>query len=184
VNFGQLDAQPHDLAWMCLVEFALIYGNDWLVIPVDLQPGTLSEVRRVRYVDTFDVQHDLPRAADAFRLFEISQPGGGSLPALFLPPAALNTIEGAALEEVQFVRDETANLVWALERVVQTPGGDSRSRSSEPRADNAARRANQLGGAELRLHLRHGGSAELDPVRARVERRRVVLPAQRHTCRQ
>ena len=40
--------------------------------------------------------------------------------------------EGAPIEEVIFARDETANMVWAIEHVVQGPTGDPRERRLEP----------------------------------------------------
>src|SRR5262249_29255776 len=33
VNFGRVDATPKDLARLLLVEFGLVYGNDWFVVP-------------------------------------------------------------------------------------------------------------------------------------------------------
>ena len=41
VDFGSVDAGPTDLARMLLVEFALTYGNDWFVIPIELDVGSL-----------------------------------------------------------------------------------------------------------------------------------------------
>jgi hypothetical protein len=150
MNFGQLDAQPHDLARLCLAEFALIYGNDWLAVPVDVPSATFCQLTTVRYVDTFGIAHDVPRASDEFRLFEIARDDGGrSVPALFIPPSVLNTLEGDALEDVQFVRDETANLVWAIERAVQGPSGDPRSRQSDRREEHVARTAAELAGADF-----------------------------------
>jgi hypothetical protein len=36
---------------------------------------------------------------------------------------ALNVIEGAPVEEVRFLRDEMANVAWAVERIVESPTG-------------------------------------------------------------
>ncbi len=41
VDFGAVDAAPQDLARMLLVEFAITYGNDWFVMPIDLDVGSL-----------------------------------------------------------------------------------------------------------------------------------------------
>ena len=40
VHLGRLDAQPHDLARLCVAEFAMVYGNDWLVVPLTVHAGT------------------------------------------------------------------------------------------------------------------------------------------------
>ena len=66
-------------------------------------------------------------------MFEISQPDSdATIDGLFVPPAAAGILEGPALEEVVFVRDEMANLAWAIERLVQAPSGTPRSRTAEP----------------------------------------------------
>ena len=53
-----------------------------------------------------------------------------------MAPTALGTLEGRALEEVLFLRDEMANMAWAVERVVQSRSGDPRSRGDEERPVN------------------------------------------------
>ena len=146
VNLGRLDVQPHDLARLCVAEFALIYGNDWLVVPLTVRAGALTEVEEVSYTTTFGERFVVREADDRnrngrFRMFSISEQGRGdrSVDGLYIPPAALGTIEGDALEDVQFLRDEMSNLVWAVERRVQARSGESRSRGDEPRPINAVR---------------------------------------------
>ena len=34
VDLGAIEAQPNDLARLCLAEFALTSGDDWLTVPV------------------------------------------------------------------------------------------------------------------------------------------------------
>ncbi|WP_373414799.1 hypothetical protein [Ensifer aridi] len=131
VNFGLVDAQTHDLARLCLTEFALVYGNDWLVVPVDTVPASLCKIDDVRFDDSFGVEHEVRPTDDAFRLFHLASPSG-PVPALLTPPSALDILEGVALEEVRFVRDEVANLVWAIEAAVQAVSGDRQLRGSEP----------------------------------------------------
>ena len=45
-------------------------------------------------------------------------------PYFFLPPAVDNVISGLPLEEIKFLRDETANLVWAVEKKYRTLYGE------------------------------------------------------------
>lgn len=144
VNLGRLDAQPHDLARLCVAEFAMIYGNDWLVVPVNVPAGALTTITEVVFTDTFGERTVVPRAATAnlagsFSMFEMSVSGGGgaTLPGLLVAPTALGTLEGRALEEVVFLRDEMANMAWAVERVVQSRSGDPRARGDEERPINA-----------------------------------------------
>ena len=56
VDFGSVDAGPTDLARMLLVEFALAYGNDWFVIPIELEVGSLYRTRSLVITDTFGVR--------------------------------------------------------------------------------------------------------------------------------
>src|SRR4029077_5803591 len=73
-----------------------------------------------------------------FRMFQVNISGqDATLPGLLVPPSARGTLEGRALEEVLFLRDESANMAWALEKVVQGASGDPRSRGDEPRTDLA-----------------------------------------------
>jgi hypothetical protein len=55
------------------------------------------------------------------------------LPGVVLPPVAADVQTGDALEEVLFLRDEMANMVWAIEQTVQGRSGAPRARSAEPR---------------------------------------------------
>jgi hypothetical protein len=74
-----------------------------------------------------------------------------TIPGLFIPPAALGTMEGRPLEEVVFLRDEMANMAWAVERVVQGRSGDPRTRGDEERPVNAVQDLKE--GAELQYLL-------------------------------
>ena len=82
VNLGRLDAQPHDLARLCVAEFGMIYGNDWLVVPLNVAAASLTTVIEVAYTDTFGERTSIPRAEDAnlagsFCMFEMSVRGAG-----------------------------------------------------------------------------------------------------------
>src|SRR5262249_51153601 len=65
-DFGQLDAEHVDLAKLLVLEFALVYGNDWFTVPVPVPVGisgsdpapraTLSRVNTLIVTDTFGVR--------------------------------------------------------------------------------------------------------------------------------
>ncbi len=149
VDFGAVQAGPQDLARLLLIEFALIYGADWFVLPVDVPVGVLSLTRWLVVTDTFgertlvrsaravDRERLAPRGGplpwDLFRLSPDRRPAAaGARPvpdALFLPPALGAGLQGAPLEEVLFLRDELANLAWAVERIVESPAGRPVNRS-------------------------------------------------------
>jgi hypothetical protein len=139
VNIGALEAQPHDLSHLALAEFALVYGNDWLSVPVDIPYGSFTQVINLQVVNTFGEQLAIAEADDSsrsgrFRLFELSEVDGAEvLHGLLVAPAAPSLIAGPPLEEVLYLRDEMANMAWAVERLVQGPSGDPRTREDEPK---------------------------------------------------
>jgi hypothetical protein len=139
VNLGSLQVQPHDLARLALVEFAMLYGNDWLVVPLDVPYGSYVSVADLTCTTSFGEQVVVPPADDSrrsgvFRLFATGVAGSTDvLPGLLLPPSAPAVLAGQPVEEVLFLRDEVANLAWAVERTVTGPDGAPRNRTDEPR---------------------------------------------------
>jgi hypothetical protein len=129
VSFGSLDAGPGDITRLALVEFALVYGNDWFVAPLDLPVGSVCSIGPFSVTDTFGVTTPVEAAADPsagrWSMFTISDRNGSvDSTAFFLPPTLVTTLESDPLEEVALIRDEMANMVWGVERIVQGPTGD------------------------------------------------------------
>jgi hypothetical protein len=137
VHFGVIDAGPTDLARMLVIEFALVHGNDWFVIPVRLPVGSLFRVTAFTVRDTFGVITPITRSrntdAPAWSLFEIAgdSPTQTSRDYFFLPPTLAQTIESEPIEQVALVRDEMANMAWGIERHVQGLSGDPYDRADE-----------------------------------------------------
>ncbi len=131
IDFGSVDAGPTDLARMLLVEFSLTYGNDWFVIPVELPVGSLYRCRSLVIEDTFGVRtlvrpsSQLSEPHSTWRMFQQSHTRSSGLtkPAanlFFLTPSLLKGMESKPIEEVLFLRDEMANMVWGVERIVES----------------------------------------------------------------
>ena len=141
VNLSRVEGDPDELLRLLLVEFALTYGNDWFVIPVEATPGALFRAQSLVVTDAFGertlVPHyaSSPGAHPAWRLFRLTAPGSpltGRPPAedvLFLPPVLAAGLHGDPIEEVVFLRDELTNLVWAVERLVPSIAGGSLNRA-------------------------------------------------------
>ncbi len=132
IDYGLLPAGPGDIPHLMLSEFATGFGNEWYVIPIDLDVGTLTKTRSLMITDSFGVQtliapvNDPSKPATGWSMFELSGVQRKDTPPLrprsnllFLAPSLLKTIDSRPLEEVLFMRDEMANMAWAVEKVVQ-----------------------------------------------------------------
>ncbi|MBL8039350.1 MAG: hypothetical protein JNN16_17780 [Nitrospira sp.] len=142
VDFGAVESDPDDLARMLLVDFAITYGNDWFVIPVDVPVGSMCRIHSLVITDTFGVRTLIPSidrsthpASSHWRMFKNS--GNADTPTnLFLAPTLKRTMESQPLDDVLFLRDEMANLAWGVERIAEGASGRPLNR----RDDELARR--------------------------------------------
>jgi hypothetical protein len=135
VDFGKIDAGSVDLARMLLIEFNSLYGNDHFVIPIDIEVGSICRIRSLVVKDNFGARTLIKPSSEVatpdgtWQMFHISldhrvADQGTTVPEfLFLPPVLGPSLQSASLEEVLFLRDEMANLAWAIERTVEGPSG-------------------------------------------------------------
>ena len=119
VNLGALEVQPHDLARLLVVECAMVYGCDWLNIAIDVPAGALIQITSVRYRNTFGDTISVSHRPTPWQMYTMSPlPGQPPTAGLLASPVGGTRLEGPAVEEVLFLRDEAANLVWGVERTV------------------------------------------------------------------
>jgi hypothetical protein len=120
---------PAELGWSCAIDLG---GNDWFVIPVELDVGSLYRTRSLVITDTFGIRtlikssSELGAPYSTWRMFQHSylRGSGFTVPAsnlFFLSPSLLKSLEGQPIEEVLFLRDEMSNLAWAVERLIESP---------------------------------------------------------------
>jgi hypothetical protein len=123
-NFGNIKADKTDIAQLLLAEFGLIYGNDWLVTPYVVPVGSLCAIQGLAVKDVFGQRTLIQPAGrgededwQRWAMFNLSVRGdtGQADTRLFLPPAVTKLLESPPVEEVTFIRDEMANMVWAIE---------------------------------------------------------------------
>jgi hypothetical protein len=138
VNLGALDAGPTDLGRLLLVEYGLVYGSDWWVVPATLPVGSLFTVTHLEVRDTFGQVTSVgpSRNSDGtpWEMFELGQTGRRAArlaDLFFLPPTLARRLEGDPIERVSFLRDEMANLAWGVEHVVAGASGEPVERSLE-----------------------------------------------------
>lgn len=134
-NFGDIRPDTTDLAKLLLIEFGLVYANDWLLVPFTVPVGTLANVRGIAVSDVFGERVWVEPAGagdqDDWRhwaMFLLSTRGGSGARdlTLMLPPVAQQVLEARPLEDVMLARDEMANMVWAVERTIALPSGATR----------------------------------------------------------
>jgi hypothetical protein len=79
------------------------------------------DVEEVTVYDSFGVKSVIKKRAgeqdgDVWQMFTNAPVGGAETPpGLLFPPALVDTLEGEPLEQVNFLRDEMANMVWGVE---------------------------------------------------------------------
>jgi hypothetical protein len=132
-NWASVDTDRRELGKVLVMDFMLVQGNDWFMVPFAQRVGTLVQVDQLLVRDVFGEWTRVDRADAAgapgeagwtmFSTAAADRPTG--LAEWFLlPPGALrSTLDGPDLEEVRFVRDEQANLVWAIETTTEDGTG-------------------------------------------------------------
>jgi hypothetical protein len=124
--FSRTDRRPSTATMMAL-EFALSYGDDWCQVPLPLPAHAICEVRSVVITDCFGDTVTAQRPAGRWNLFRPDDPlAPDGLGTVFVNAAPNLVLDGDPLEEVHFLRDEQANLAWAIETQVPHPLGGSR----------------------------------------------------------
>ena len=128
-DFGSIRANTADVPLLLLAEFGLIYGNDWTVIPYDLEVGSLADIKGIIVGDVFGVQTLIRPAGQGQRMdwqkwsmYNLAS-GAGVDNRLFLPPSVAKVHESNAIEKVVLARDEVANLVWGVEETIPGVAG-------------------------------------------------------------
>jgi hypothetical protein len=123
LSLARIDVTTSDLSRLALVEFSTLYGNDWFTFPIPVTYGSLQLVSDLVVRDTFGTHELIAPAADA--QWAMYRPAGAPLgnPTLMVPSVTASPLAGDVVEEVSFLRDDVASLVWAVEQIVTDPDG-------------------------------------------------------------
>jgi len=148
--YGLVPVGPTDLVQLMMIEYASSYGNDWFVVPLNLPVGSITRVNSLVVIDTFGVKTLLQAIGTNVNvpanfamwtpalLRDPGSPPSGSRSNCFALPATLGSVvDGGTLEDVAFMRDEMANLAWAIERSVEGATEQPVRRSSAGAAASA-----------------------------------------------
>lgn len=132
-DFGKIDTTPTGLLHLLLAEFGLTCSNDWFMLPYQLAINTVCEIKGILVKDVFGEYTIIRPAGKAaenqwqrwamFHHTDISNSESLSTNLFYLVPAVSKLLEGPRLEQVNFLRDEMANMVWAVENIVPSQAG-------------------------------------------------------------
>ena len=128
VDLGDINANTNEIPKLLMSEFALIYSNDWMLVPFDVDVGSLCDIKSVVVRDVFG-QYTSVKAAgfgdnsdwkkwSMFNLNRKDLNSGAADTRLFVPPAVVRTMESEPIERVGLLRDEMANMVWGIEKII------------------------------------------------------------------
>lgn len=156
-NFGDVAPDTTDLAKLLLLEFGLIYANDWFLVPFAVPAGSLVRVQGLAVTNVFGERTWLQAAGagadedwQRWALFNPATRGDAEVAAdtlLALLPAVGKSSEGAPLEDLYLVRDEISNMVWGIEKAIPLPSGWPRA--GREAATEMAERQRQILAAAL-----------------------------------
>jgi hypothetical protein len=141
-DFGDVDVATTDLAVLLLLEFVLVYGDDWFSVPVAVDMPRITRIDGLTLHTVFGEDIPVDPVRDVVRrnvlqaggdpddpllrweMFNLasypsSNPDAPSVGAItVVPPVAGFRDESKPIEEIQLARDEGANLVFAIEHIV------------------------------------------------------------------
>ena len=140
VQFGNHENNDFSLlANAVVMQYTSMYGNDWMITPIEAEAGTILDVEGIIVTDTFGERIFINRSAeendnksndvafiDRWSLFGTTKTDAyapensdfTSMRGLLFPPTLPRCEEGKPIEEVQFLRDEMANMLWGVETVM------------------------------------------------------------------
>lgn len=133
VNFGDIKPDTTDVNKLLFMEFGLVYANDWFIVPLTLPAGSIADIRGLSVTNVFGEKLWIEAAGKGldddwkrWNMFALSRKGEQKEPAdnsLLILPTVEKIQQGKPLEEVIFLRDEVANMVWAIEKKIPLPTG-------------------------------------------------------------
>jgi hypothetical protein len=137
VNFAGIKPDTTDLGKLLFIEFGLVYANDWFLIPYSLPAGSVARVQGMAVTNVFGERFWIEAAGSGhddnwqrWSMFTVNTKWKREEIAdtsLLLLPVAAKVQEGKPVEEVMMLRDEVANMVWGVERIVPLATGQGKS---------------------------------------------------------
>lgn len=128
IDLSKMVTQQSDIAKMVIMEFGLIYSNDWFIIPHPITDSSITSVNGLVVTDVFGRHFRINRAGtndeqewcrwDMYNISQRNTEARKTFGKLLSVPRIKNRMESAPLEKVMFLRDEMANMIWGVEEIV------------------------------------------------------------------
>ena len=116
---------------VAFLQYATMYGNDWMICPLQTEIGKYLTVKSIQIRDSFGIPTTVKRRAgnepesnnvsfgQRWQMYTNAPADidtGQQADGLLFPPSLISTQEGETIEEVSLLRDEMANMVWGVEQ--------------------------------------------------------------------
>jgi hypothetical protein len=134
-NFGDIKPDTTDINKLLLIEFGLVYANDWYLLPITLPAGSISNIKGMTVRNVFGENLWINATGKGFddnpnrwTMYSMDIEGTERKAAdlsLMIVPAVPKIQQGKPVEEINLVRDEVANMVWGIETRIPLPSGES-----------------------------------------------------------
>ena len=136
-NFGDIKPDTTELNKQLLIEFGLVYANDWFLAPITLPSGTIINLRGMAVTNVFGERLWVEPAGKAsnkdwqhWNMYTMNVDGEAADKlvdlSLLLLPTPLKIQESQPAEEAILTRDEVANMVWGIETRILLPSGHTK----------------------------------------------------------
>lgn len=131
VNFAAVNVDKNNIGKLALIEFGMVYSNDWSIVPLDTPVGCFIDINSLVVIDSFGKETVIPPVTSVnpgnleWKFFTLSneQKDKPQDTSMLLPQTISKAQQGKPLEEINFIRDEMANMVWGIESVIPSPLG-------------------------------------------------------------
>ena len=135
-NFGDIRPDTTDINKLLLIEFGLVYANDWFLAPLTLPAGSIINVRGIAVTNVFGERIWVESAVKSshadwkrwnmYALNVVTEAVEQQDLSLLLLPTVPKIQESQPIEEVILIRDEMANMVWGIETKILLPSGNTK----------------------------------------------------------
>ncbi|NER10048.1 hypothetical protein SAMN06265375_101420 [Muriicola jejuensis] len=133
---GDIKTDTTDISKLLFMEFTLLYANDWFLLPQEVTAGNIINLKGLAVTNCFGERTWIEPTGKGkdddwhrWTMFTIDKKGKDLKEAdysLVMLPTVEKIQEGPALEKIAIIRDELANMVWAIELEVPLASGESK----------------------------------------------------------